>query len=169
MIAISGVAGNRWLQTLLIVESTRVQASKEIITRGSGNFEVVAPCDQVPMDPREANRVWRAQIEITVADIANAGTDDTVFVSLNKNNYTRLDYARDDFKRGDTFTYDLLLDNVARLANITELSVGRQVDKNDSLRLSGFRLLINGQTIFVYSGDLNFNNRTALSDHTTIS
>jgi len=121
------------------------------------------------MDPREANRVWRAQIEITVADIANAGTDDTVFVSLNKNNYTRLDYARDDFKRGDTFTYDLLLDNVARLANITELSVGRQVDKNDSLRLSGFRLLINGQTIFVYSGDLNFNNRTALSDHTTIS
>jgi len=74
-------------------------------------------------------RVWRLQLRVRVANISNAGTDNTlrVIVAAGNNQYlpthTFLDYGQNDFERGSIFTYDLNLDNIHEPSDITDLRI----------------------------------------------
>ncbi len=105
--------------------------------------------------PPENTPVWRAQLRVRVADVSDAGTDDGVKVELNSRNVTWLDYARDDFKRNDEFTYDLALadvknpgspPSVSRLSDITRLTIEKTGD--DGLCLKEIDLRIDGRSIY---------------------
>jgi len=96
--------------------------------------------------PDEGTRVWRIQIGLVTWDSSNADTDNSVHVSLAPGNLTYLDHARDDFARGDNHTYDLKLDDVADLGDITRLRIRKL--GNDGWRIRRVTLLVNGRTIF---------------------
>ena len=99
--------------------------------------------------PSESFPVWRAQLRIAVCDVQDSKTDDAVKAELNESNVTWLNYARNDFERGSTFTYDLLLTNVATLADITKLRVAKTGD--NGVCLQSVALKVNGKTIFSHT------------------
>jgi hypothetical protein len=99
--------------------------------------------------PSESSPVWRAQLRIAVCDVQDAKTDDPVKAELNESSVTWLDYARNDFERGSTFTYDLLLSNVSTLADITKLRVAKTGD--NGVCLESLTLKVNGKTIFSHA------------------
>jgi hypothetical protein len=96
--------------------------------------------------PRETDPIWRVQFRVQTADVSDAGTDDSVRVALNLNNNTWLDYGRDDFPRNNTFTYDLKLDNVATIADLSHLYLSKT--GSDGLALKSIALLVNGRLIY---------------------
>lgn len=108
-------------------------------------FASLAPC-VAQAQPDEDTKIWRLQVKFLTADVENAGTDDEVHVSLNGDNDTWLDHARNDFERGDYHTYDLKLDNVATLADITRLRIRKT--GSDGWCLRRVKLYVNGATIF---------------------
>lgn len=70
--------------------------------------------------------VSRVQVRFHTASVSDANSDDDVHVALNyyeENHGTYLDYGRDDFERGDTFTYDLMTEDVSDLSHINELYI----------------------------------------------
>ena len=93
----------------------------------------------------ELDKVYRVQIRIETGDVDDAGTDDDVLVSLNQKNFTWLDYGRNDFQRGDTYTYDLLLDDVARISSIKWITFNKT--GSDDWCIKSFELLINHQAL----------------------
>jgi tetratricopeptide (TPR) repeat protein len=109
--------------------------------------------------------VWRIQLRIRTADIPDAGSDDSVQVCLNSPddtyvpslNSTWLDYGPrpidpssifllDDFARGRDFPYDLLLDNVAELSDITMLMLHKE--GSDAVAIAELSLCVNGVEVF---------------------
>lgn len=96
--------------------------------------------------------VWRIQITLRTADVSDAGTDDAVSISLNggdslpAGNLTWLDYGREDFERGDVFTYDLNLEGVKEGSDITRIAISKE--GNDAWCLEGFSLAVNGTPIY---------------------
>lgn len=96
--------------------------------------------------PPAATPVWRAQFVLVVADVSDAGTDDDVQVQLNPFNSTWLDYARNDYERNSSFTYDLMLTNVRQLGDITMLRVYK--NKTNAICVRSMTLVINGRTIY---------------------
>jgi len=99
--------------------------------------------------PDEATPVIRAQLELSVCDVPDAGTDDPVSARLNGDASipaTALDHPGSDFERGSKYAYDLLLDRVPTLADIVELEVSKS--GNDDLCLRELRLVVNQRTIF---------------------
>jgi hypothetical protein len=109
--------------------------------------------------------VWRAQFKIRIADIPDAGTEDDVCVRLQSplvtyspnGNATWLDYGPrlvqvyplvwlDDFARGREFTYDLGLDWVRELSDVSMISIKK--DGSDALGIAELALVINGKVVF---------------------
>ena len=85
----------------------------------------------------------RVQLELHTGDVGDAGTDDSIQVVLSEAsntgmNSTWVDYGRDDFERGDTFTYDLNLDEIPLLSDITRIRITK--DGTDGWCLADFRL-----------------------------
>lgn len=109
-----------------------------VATFGSQNHVLAAPPETTP--------IWRAQFRLVVADVSDAGTDDDVQIQLNTNNSTWLDYARNDYERNSTFTYDLMLTNARRLGDITMLRIYK--NKTDAICVRSMTLIINGRTIY---------------------
>lgn len=72
-----------------------------------------------------AKPLWRAQLWIKTGSVEDARTDDDVRVQLNGNNITWLDYPRDDFEKGDSWSYDLNLINVPRMSLIDYLEIAK--------------------------------------------
>src|SRR5439155_26844814 len=63
---------------------------------------------QVLPGPADSHSAWRLQVKIETGDYdEGAGTDDDVSVEINSTTKMWLDYGRNDFERGDSFTYDL--------------------------------------------------------------
>ena len=99
-----------------------------------------------------SRKVWRAQIQLHTADVGDANTDDDIAVELNDpagspgGNHTWVDYGRDDFERGDTFTYDLDLDGVTFLSDITKVRISKSGD--DGWCIADFSLIVNGVTVY---------------------
>jgi hypothetical protein len=98
----------------------------------------------------------RVQLELHTGDVGDAGTDDSIQVVLSEAsntgmNSTWVDYGRDDFERGDTFTYDLNLDEIPLLSDITRIRITK--DGTDGWCLADFRLLVN--EIPVYAEDFH--------------
>ena len=96
--------------------------------------------------PRETDPIWRVQLRVQTADVEDAGTDDSVRMALNLNNNTWLDYGRDDFPRNNTFDYDLKLDNVATIADLSHIYLAKT--GSDGLCLKSVALLVNGRLIY---------------------
>jgi hypothetical protein len=107
---------------------------------------ILASAGSVFATPSENAPIWRVQFRIQTADVEDAGTDNSVRVALNPNNNTWLDYARDDFPRNNTFTYDLKLDYVATIADLQHIYLSK--DGSDGLAVKSFALLVNGRTIY---------------------
>jgi hypothetical protein len=99
--------------------------------------------------PSEDLPVWRAQIRFETDGGDDMGTDDDIQVSLNNDNSTWIDYARDDFEAGDNYTYDLLLMNVRTVRDLQHLSVRKTGD--DGWCIDNLTLLINGYPIYYRS------------------
>jgi hypothetical protein len=90
----------------------------------------------------------RIQVEFHTGNVEDAGTDDSISVLLNDpgTNSTWVDYGRDDFERNDTFTYDLGLERIEFLSDITRIRL--QKVGTDGWCLADFRLLVNGQPVY---------------------
>jgi hypothetical protein len=111
--------------------------------------------------------VWRIQLYVRVGDVSDGGTDDRDFlVALQPapGNYSPsgnrlwLDHAprligtgwppvwQDDLARGSEFTYDLTLDNVSQLADITEITMIKNGE--DAVAIAEIALQVNGREVF---------------------
>ncbi len=73
----------------------------------------------------EGRGVSRLQLRVRTADVADADTNDDVNVSVKdyEPDGTWLDYGRDDFERGDKFTYELLPPDVTELSDIHQIHI----------------------------------------------
>lgn len=96
--------------------------------------------------PPESMPVWRAQLVVQMADIADAGSDDSVAVSLAGDNWTGLDSGEDDFERGRRYVYELNTTSIARLQDIDFLRIAKT--GSNGIALKKLLLYINGQMIF---------------------
>ena len=100
----------------------------------------------------EDTPVWRAHVRFFTTDVNGGGTDDPVTVSLNSNNSTRLYSSyRDDFERGHSYGYDLILNNVTKLGDITKLQISKT--GVDEWSIKSFTFYVNGKA--VYSADFS--------------
>jgi hypothetical protein len=90
--------------------------------------------------------VYRVQLRTTTCNLPGAGTDNAVEVRLNPSNSTWLDYSHDDFERGASFTYDLGLENVDFLDDISMLRVSKT--GSDVWCLRRLELYVNNGLIF---------------------
>ncbi|MBL9024557.1 MAG: fibronectin type III domain-containing protein [Myxococcales bacterium] len=91
----------------------------------------------------------RVRLEIQVADVTDAGTDDRVGVSLNDTwwaNFTGLSYSHDDLERNSTFRYDLGFRNLESLHDIANITIKKF--GTDGLCLRSFRLLLDEVPVF---------------------
>lgn len=97
--------------------------------------------------------IWRLVLEVIVADVDDAGTDDEVFfqtgdfTNLNSTQ-TYLDYGRNDFERNSVNRYDLNLDGISELSDITELAIG--IDGNDGVLIQEFSLFANNDHLLFH-------------------
>jgi len=99
--------------------------------------------------PPEREFIHRVQLRIVVGNVADAGTDDDVVVSLNPKNATWLDYARNDFERGSTFAYDLRTDGVARFDDVDWIALAKT--GTDGLCIARVDLIVNNSRQPSYS------------------
>ncbi len=97
--------------------------------------------------------VFRAQLQLHTADLTNAGTDDPIEVLLQHRavilptgNSTWIDYSRNDFERGDIFSYDLNVQGLRRISDITQIHVEKF--GSDDWCVSRIELIVNELTYF---------------------
>ncbi|MFC9918273.1 hypothetical protein [Agromyces binzhouensis] len=109
--------------------------------------------------------VWRVQLRVRTADVANAGTTDPVEARLTSplrtfspnGNRRWLDYGprwegagpfgwRDDFGRDREFTYDLDQGAIGQLSDISMLTLAKE--GTDAVGIAELGLLVNGTEVF---------------------
>jgi hypothetical protein len=97
--------------------------------------------------------MMRAQILLRTGTVANADTEDDVAVLLNSatsryavpsGNRTWIDYPADDFESGHTDVYDLGLDGLSEIGDISMISI--QKSGGDAWCLAGFDLVVNNKS-----------------------
>jgi hypothetical protein len=118
-----------------VIETAGGQEGNNVMTRRVRILNV--PSDALP--------VWRAQLRLRTGDVDDAKTDDAVYARLNAHR-TYMNYGRNDFERGDAFTYDLVLNGVTKLGDITELTVGKE--GSNGWCVSGLSLIVNNVTVY---------------------
>lgn len=100
--------------------------------------------------PSEGTTVLRAQIELSVCDQPGAGTSDPVSARLRggagDGDVTWLDRAGPNFERAGRYRYDLILEHLRTLADVSQLVIDKPGD--DDLCLRELTLIINGRPIF---------------------
>jgi hypothetical protein len=99
--------------------------------------------------------VNRLQLRVTVADVTDAGTSNKVSAKLGSttlpgHNHTGLNYHQNDFGRGSQFTYDLGLENVTELHDITEITLSN-FSSSDGMCVAAFTLYVNGGAAYTQS------------------
>ena len=107
---------------------------------------ITSLCPTALASPPESMRVWRVQIQFNTPNISDADSDDSVKVQLNAGNSTWLDYGRDDFERGTSYTYDLKLNGINTLSDIQYIYISK--DGSDGWLIKSFSLIVNGRTIY---------------------
>ena len=97
--------------------------------------------------------VHRVQVRLETADISDAGApDQSINVAVNgaypyvSPEWTWLDHGRNDFERGDVHDYDLLLDRIGELGDITAVSV--ENTSSDDWCVRAVEVRVNGKTAF---------------------
>jgi hypothetical protein len=93
--------------------------------------------------------VARIQLQLHTSSVSDANTDDDVHVALNyyeENHGTYMDYGRNDFERGDDFTYDLTADDITDLSQLNELYIFKT--GTDGWCFDKLTLLVNGKAVY---------------------
>lgn len=97
--------------------------------------------------------IFRAQLKLRTADLANANTNDDIEVLLQHRavivptgNSTWINYSRNDFERGDEFAYDLDFSDLRRISDITQIYIEKS--GSDDWCVSKVELIINELTYF---------------------
>jgi len=113
--------------------------------------DVVRP---LPVPSTEDSIVYRAQFKVRTADRGDANQDDGVKIRLNGMNETWLDSAHDDFERGQTRTYDLMLVGtsgitVGKLRDIQMLEISKP--GSDGWCFSDIELIVNNVSVYKQS------------------
>jgi hypothetical protein len=127
--------------------------------------------------------VWRVQLRLKTGTTDNAGTNDNVFVGLTSEEHVEgggselevlenslttgswLDYARNDFERGDDDLYDIRLNNVERLRDITRIQIGKT--GTDGWCLASVEVIVNGVRLMAknYPGNCDYIDPPGGTDH----
>ena len=96
----------------------------------------------------DGRSVSRLQLRVRTANVADADTDDDVNVAIKdyEPDGTWLDYGRDDFERGDEFTYELLSEDVTDLSDIHEIHILKP--GTDGWCLENLALLVDGIEVY---------------------
>lgn len=97
--------------------------------------------------------VWRVQLEVMVADLKNAGTDNTIRAALKlaDGSYalsTYLDYGRDDFERDQLYSFDLNFAGIDHISDIVGFSLYNSDDEKDVLLIKQLSLVVNEHEVF---------------------
>lgn len=99
--------------------------------------------------------LWRAQVRIDVANVADGGTDSAINVGLNSRfeellprggNLTWIDSPTDDFEAGDRRTYDVRTNGVGDISDVHMLLV--ENDGSDGVCVENVELWLNEQPAF---------------------
>jgi hypothetical protein len=129
---------------LRILATTTLLSAVGGLTMPAAIHETSAPA--VPMAASDTVTVVRSQLEVQTCNKTDTKTDDPVSGAINGAQVTWLDYARDDFERNKTYTYDLGLTGVSKVADISQLRIYKQ--GSNGLCIYRVRLLINGAAIY---------------------
>lgn len=112
------------------------------LPQGSATNNFISTPVRVLRVASDKKTVFRVEIKLTTGTGSNHGTNDGVYVSLNsQGNKTWLDYTRNDFERGHTDRYDLVLNNVNQLGDIQKIEIGK--DGTDGLCIKKVELFVN--------------------------
>lgn len=105
-------------------------------------------CESTKLPPVDTDDfpVWRLQARFVTGNIGDADTDDDILVKLNGQNGTWVDYGRDDFEKGDTFTYDLLPVDVGTIGQIDRFEISK--NGTNGWCVDEFTLLVNENPIY---------------------
>ncbi len=107
------------------------------------------PADRVYSQPVE-----RLEATVKTCDARFAGTDDNVYLRINRSQRFKLDKRLyDDFERGDRDTYSAPIDSAARkglsLADISRIQIEKSRDRlAGGWKLCGLQVRVNGRTIY---------------------
>lgn len=127
---------------------------------------VITPLETLERQFKDFPQVYRIQFRVHTSKRKGADTNDWIRVGLAPNIYTYLDLPGDDFERGSTTTYDLMLtDNtfrsrINRLEDIQYLEITKEGDTPD-WAITSFQLLVNGQVVH----DTQFEDRKWLGSY----
>ena len=89
------------------------------------------------------------QVEVTTGDVAWAGTDDDVRMTLGGRSWDLNDPDRDDFERGDTNGFALDPGIGLYRPMLSSIRIHKSPDgSNGGWRLGGLRIIANGQEIY---------------------
>jgi hypothetical protein len=119
-------------------------------------------------DPLSDPFVHRLQLRIQIASAADADTDNTIEVRLQSpvnvttvtnwnpaGNSTWVDSTIDDFERGSDRRYDLMIANIGRASDITQITLAKPGD--DDVCIAALELFVDGDNAF----SRNYGNSTS--------
>jgi len=94
--------------------------------------------------------IYRIQLRISTCNSDDAGTDDGVYVQMNKSDEKfYLNKSTDDFRQGRNETYDVLSETIKKVKDITFLKIGIRGD--DGVCISKIELFLNNNNSPVFS------------------
>lgn len=96
--------------------------------------------------PTGDEAIYRVQVEIAVADIEDAGTDNRLYLRFNGGERYMLNTAKVGLGRGKTVMYDASPSNIRAIRDLTSFTVANNA--NDGLAMRRVRLIVNGATLF---------------------
>jgi hypothetical protein len=115
---------------------------------------------------RRSDLVNRLEVKITTADVAWAGTDDDVRLTLAGRSWDLDTPGHDDFERGNTDTFKLDPGTALHLSDLHSVRVDKSPDGfAGGWKLKGLQILVNGSSAF---SDQSIN-RWLEDDHRTWS
>src|SRR3546814_15807970 len=109
--------------------------------------------------------VFRLRLQVHVADVADAGTDDALEVRLQSpawlvpavtnwrpaGNSTWVDSTPNDFERNSNLTYALMVTTVSQASDLTQITLAKPV--NDTLCVADLSLLVNPTLAYTHTYD----------------
>jgi hypothetical protein len=163
-----------WVPTLDCADVLRVMIRKDSDGFAGGwrlqgvrvwcRGELVCDRDEIERWLEDEDRVWvgcttrsdlvnRLQVKITTADVAWAGTDDDVTVTMAGRDWGLDNPGHDDFERGNTDTFELDPGTGLHLTDLHGIRIHKSPDGfAGGWKLKGVQLLANGSSIFSDQG-----------------
>lgn len=123
----------------IFTSSDRNFLNDDIGDNRASSIEVLAPYP-------ENEPVLFVEVRLETANIEDAGTDDHVYVSLNKSNSTLLDYPRNDFDRGSSNRYHLSNNGIREINDLHSIAIYK--NGSDGWCISKVELIINEWSAF---------------------